>query len=145
VSHRKVDVILLVNDKVKAMEVVKALSDEYSRRIILSLITDSLPIEEVSRLENIPISTCYRRLHEMQEFGIIKADKTIIRDDGKKYVCYKSAIKNVSILFEGGELKVDVVLNNLAAERVGILWSEVAPDLLAESPRKEKITPLLGA
>ena len=126
------------------MEVVKVLSDEYSRRIILSIITNSLPMEQISRSENIPISTCYRRLHEMQEFGIIKADKTIIRDDGKKYVCYKSAIKNVSILFEGGELKVDVVLNNPPAEKMGILWSEVAPNLLAESPTK-KITPLLGA
>jgi hypothetical protein len=127
------------------MEVVKILSDEYSRRILLSIISVSLPMEEISRLEDIPISTCYRRLHEMLQFGIIKPDKTIIRDDGKKYVCYKSAIKDVAIHLEGGELKVDVILNNTPAERLGTLWSEVRGSAIkssAETP-KEKIAPLL--
>ncbi len=102
---------MLVTDNAKAVEVVKALSDEYSRRIVLSIISASLPIEEISREQNIPISTCYRRIHELQHYGIIKAEKTIIQDDGKKFVCYRSSIKNASISLESGELVVDVILN----------------------------------
>jgi DNA-binding Lrp family transcriptional regulator len=144
---------LLVSDENKAMEVVRALSDEYSRRILVSIISRSLPIEEISREQNIPISTCYRRIHEMLLFGVIKPDRTIIREDGKKYVCYKSAVRNVTILLESGELKVDVVINKEPAERLGQLWSEVrnSSKTVAENSQSKntvevppkKITPLL--
>lgn len=102
---------MLVLDQVKATEVVRALSDEYSRRIVLSIITKALPIEEISKEQQIPISTCYRRVHELEQFGIIRAAKTIIQEDGKKFVCYKASFKNASINLESGELRVDLVSN----------------------------------
>jgi len=128
-----------VSDENKAIEVVKVLSDEYSRKIILSIVATSLPIEEISRLQNIPISTCYRRIREMQHFGVIRADRTIIRDDGKKFVCYKSAIKNATILIDSGELKVDVVINKDPAEKLGSMWSEVRSSAIKSEDRLEKI------
>ena len=57
---------MLVSDQNKALEIVKAFSDEYSRKIILAVISRSLPIEEISAEEHIPISTCYRRVRELQ-------------------------------------------------------------------------------
>src|SRR5271157_6070150 len=84
---------MLVSDQSKALESVKAFSDEYSRKIILAVISKSLPIEEISAEEHIPISTCYRRVRELQSFGILKADKTIIQKDGKKYVCYRTSFR----------------------------------------------------
>ncbi len=111
-----------VSDNDKAIEVVKVLSDEYSRKILLCIINSSLPIEEISRFQNIPVSTCYRRVHEMLQYGIIKPDRTIIREDGKKYVCYKFAIKNATIQLESGGVRVDVVLNR---ESFGQAWSTV--------------------
>lgn len=116
---------MLVSDENKALEVIRALSDEYSRKIILSIISESLPIDEISKEQNIPISTCYRRIHEMLEFGVIKPDRTIIREDGKKYVCYKSAIKNATISMDAGMLKVDVVVNKDPSERLDSIWSSV--------------------
>ncbi|MFI5421893.1 MAG: hypothetical protein ACHQ1H_13070 [Nitrososphaerales archaeon] len=116
---------MLVSDKSKALEVVKALSDEYSRKIILSIITESLPIEEISARTNVPVSTCYRRMHELISFGIIRADKTIIEDDGKKFICYKSCFKNATIQLESGELVVDLVSNRDPSEKLHDIWSSV--------------------
>ena len=129
---------MLVSDEGKAIEVIRALSDEYCRKIVFSIITTSLPIEEISREQNIPISTCYRRIHEMLHFGIVRPDRTIIREDGKKYVCYKSAIKNARILLESGELKVDVEVNRDPADRLGYLWSSVRNT--ASKPVEEEMT-----
>jgi len=114
-----------VSSENKANGVVKVLSDEYSRKILLSVINNSLPIEEISKDQNIPVSTCYRRVHEMLAFGILKPERTIIREDGKKYICYRSAIKNATIQLESGELKVDVVLNRDPSDKLGALWSNV--------------------
>ena len=88
---------LLVSDQEKALEVVKVLADEYSRKIVLTIISNSLPIEEISKEQHIPVSTCYRRIHEMLEYGIVRPDRTIIHDDGKKFVCYKSSFRNATI------------------------------------------------
>jgi len=114
-----------VSSEDKAIGVVKVLSDEYSRKILLSVISNSLPIEEISKEQNIPVSTCYRRVHEMLSFGILKPERTIIREDGKKYICYRSAIKNATIQLDSGELKVDVVLNRDPSDKLGALWSNV--------------------
>lgn len=108
-----------------ALEVVKALSDEYSRKIVLSIISRSLPIEEISKQQHIPISTCYRRVHELQTYGIVKIDRTIIQEDGKKFVCYRASFKNASINLESGELKVDVEPNRDPADRLHEMWSSV--------------------
>ena len=116
---------MLVSDNTKALEVVKALSDEYSRRIVLSIISKSLSIEEISREQHIPISTCYRRIHELLSYGIIKTDKTIVQEDGKKYVCYKASFKNAYVNLESGEIKVDVILNTGASDRLHEMWSSV--------------------
>lgn len=117
--------IMLVSDKTKAEEVVKALSDEYSRKMILSIISESLPIEEISRRTNVPVSTCYRRMHELFSCGIVRADKTIIQDDGKKFICYKSSFKNATIQLESGELVVDLVSNRDPSEKLHDIWSSV--------------------
>jgi predicted transcriptional regulator len=116
---------MLVSDKAKAEEVVKALSDEYSRKIILSIISESLHIEEISRRTNVPVSTCYRRMHELFNYGIIRADRTIIQDDGKKFICYKSSFKNATIQLDSGELVVDLVSNRDPSEKLHDIWSSV--------------------
>lgn len=143
-THRTRANSLIVSDESRAVEVVKVLSDDYSRKIILSIITNSLPIEEISREQNIPISTCYRRLHEMLNYGIIKPDRTIIREDGKKYVCYKSAIKTATINLDSGELKVDVVVNKDPSEKLGTLWSDVR-NSVSSSKSLPGETPKIGA
>jgi len=136
---------LQVSDDVKAIEVIKALSDEYSRKILLSIISNSLPIEEIGRAQNIPVSTCYRRIHEMLQFGIIKPDRTIIREDGKKYICYKSAIKNATIQLNSGELKVDVEVNKDPSEKLEKLWSNVKSAVPTKAPSEDAPKILVGA
>jgi predicted transcriptional regulator len=102
---------LQVCDQSKAEEVAKALSDKYSRKIIFAIVARAEPIEEISKGQDIPISTCYRRIHELMAAGIVRPEKTIIQDDGKKFVCYKSTFKNATINLGVDELTVDVVLN----------------------------------
>ncbi|MDG6995094.1 MAG: helix-turn-helix transcriptional regulator [Nitrososphaerota archaeon] len=128
-----------VLDQSKAMEVIRAFSDEYSRKIILSVISKSLPVEEISKQQNIPISTCYRRIHELSSFGIIKAERTILQEDGKKYICYKSAFKSASVHLESGELTVDLIPNRDPTEKLQDIWSAVKT---GESPLNKVFVPL---
>ena len=56
-------------------------------------------------------SGCYRRVHDLLLSGIVKPDKTVILEDGKKYICYKAAFKNATINLDAEHLSVDVVIN----------------------------------
>ena len=136
---------MLVSDNSKALEVVKSLSDEYSRKIVLSIISKSMPIEEISKEQHIPISTCYRRIHELQRYGIVKVDKPVIQGDGKKFVCYRASFKNASISLESGELKVDVELNREdASDRLSRMWSSVKPRVEAQKQEEAEVVPVIG-
>ncbi len=128
---------MLVSDQAKALEVVKTLSDEYSRKIVLAIIKRSLPIEMISTEQHIPISTCYRRVHELLSYGIIRADKTIIQEDGKKYVCYKASFKRASIQLESGELKVDLISNREPEDRLYDIWQLVKGPENSEIMKRE--------
>lgn len=134
---------MLVSDQSRALEVVKVLSDEYSRKIVLSIISRSLPIEEIAKEQQIPISTCYRRIHELLSYGLVRMDKTVIQTDGKKFVCYRASFKNASISMESGELKVDLVPNKEVSEKLHEMWTTVKD---SEKPKNNtsRVPPIEG-
>ncbi len=100
-----------LSDPSIAQEIADALLDEYSRKIMLSLIDYSKSIEEISEEENIPISTCYRRIHVLLHRGMVKACETVLQKDGKKYIKYRAIFKNVSLQIDSSKMAVDAIPN----------------------------------
>jgi predicted transcriptional regulator len=99
----------------KVHAIVSALSDDYSMKIIASTVSEAKSPEQISQENNIPMSTCYRRIHDLVTLSIIQVSK-IDLENGKKSVLYKSAYKDILVKFEGHELAVDLIPNNPAEE-----------------------------
>lgn len=102
---------------------IRALADDYSRKILLSTVEKAMSVEELSHTLQIPISTSYRRVNEMNEVGLLTVEKTIITDDGKKFELYRSSFRGINIQLEKGEIVVDVELNEDVATRLSRLWA----------------------
>lgn len=100
---------ILSLEDARLTEIVRMLVDDYSRKICLSIIGKSLSIDQISKQQSIPISTCYRRIQELREHGMVRADKTV--KGSKKPVRYRATFKAVSISFESGRLEVDMIKN----------------------------------
>jgi hypothetical protein len=100
-----------ISDTGKVRAIVGALSDEYSKRIIAATITTAKSPEQIRAEQGIPLSTCYRRIHDLLVLSLIHVDR-IDLSNGKKSVLYKSAYKNILIKFESNELVVDLVPNS---------------------------------
>ncbi len=100
-----------INDTEKVRAIVGALSDEYSKRIIAATISAAKSPEQIRAEQGIPLSTCYRRIHDLLVLSIIHVDRIDLAN-GKKSVLYKSAYKNILIKFESNELVVDLVSNS---------------------------------
>jgi len=111
-----------ITDQAKVQSIVQSLSDEYSRKILLSSITSAKSVEDLSKENDIPLSTCYRRVHELLDTQILVVEKIIVTPDGKKYELLRSAYKAVNVTFDGGVMKVDALINEDVAEKLRRLW-----------------------
>jgi hypothetical protein len=104
---------------------IRALADDYSRKILLSTLDKARSVEELSHSLLIPISTAYRRVNEMKDVGLLTVEKTIITDEGKKFELYRSSFKGINLQLEKGDLVVDVELNEDVATRLSRLWASL--------------------
>jgi len=90
---------------------MKALADEYSRAILASIMDKPKSVVEISMECNIPMSTAYRRVHELEEAGLVQVNGSIISSDGKRYYLYRSRIKAVRTIFGVDSLNVEIIPN----------------------------------
>ena len=111
-----------ISDPNRIQALVQGLADEYSRKILLSTIPKAKSVEDMSRENDIPLSTCYRRVHELLDNQILVVEKIIVTPDGKKYELLRSAYRAVNVTFDGGVMKVDAMINEDVAEKLRRLW-----------------------
>ncbi|HEV2226455.1 MAG TPA: hypothetical protein VGR56_06585 [Nitrososphaerales archaeon] len=76
----------------------------------------------MSRENDIPLSTCYRRVHELLGDQLLVVEKIIVTNEGKKYELFRSAYRSVTVSFENGLMKVDAEINEDVAEKLRRLW-----------------------
>ena len=99
--------MVLEEDLVNA--VLWAAGDEYARKILASTLSSGKSVEDISVETGIPVSTCYRRVHELLTLDLLKLEKIVITDTGKKHETFRSILKDAKIsLTSTGELFVDI-------------------------------------
>jgi len=113
---------LEITDQAHVQSIVQSLSDEYSRKILLSAITSAKSVEDLSKENDIPLSTCYRRVHELLDSQILLVERIIVTPDGKKYELLRSAFRNVTVSFDNGTIKVDAAINEDVADKLRRMW-----------------------
>jgi DNA-binding Lrp family transcriptional regulator len=113
---------LEISEPSRVQAIVQGLADEYSRKILLSAIPKAKSVEDMSRENDIPLSTCYRRVHELLDSQILVVEKMIVTPDGKKYELLRSAYRALNVTFDGGVMKVDATVNEDVSEKLRRLW-----------------------
>ncbi|MFI5421819.1 MAG: hypothetical protein ACHQ1H_12690, partial [Nitrososphaerales archaeon] len=73
---------MLASDIANSLDLVKLLADDKSRKILLTLISRPLSIEEISAENHISIKTCYIKTHDLETKGMIVKDDTNLSDNG---------------------------------------------------------------
>jgi len=91
--------------------ILKALSDEYSRTIMNYTIEQPKSVVDIVKECNVPMTTAYRRVRELEENKILKVTGSVVTDDGKKYFLYQNRLKSIYVIFGLEELDVQIVDN----------------------------------
>ncbi|MEF8830887.1 MAG: helix-turn-helix domain-containing protein [Halobacteriales archaeon] len=92
---------------VEEAELLEVLGEQYSAAILAA--TDSpLSARELSDMLDVPIATCYRRIEDLVDVGLLVEDGQRLSDHGRRTSVYRRSVDEVTVLFEKGEPTVSV-------------------------------------
>jgi len=92
-------------------KVIEALADSESRAILFSVIKNGRTAAELSDKLKIPLSSVYKKLADLEELTLIKVEKWMLSDKGRKFKVYRSRISKADISIRKPEPTLTLVRN----------------------------------
>lgn len=89
------------------MNILKDIFDGFSYKILFSTIEESKTVCDISKENDLPISSTYKKIRRLKELGLLIIDKININEQGKKVIFYKSKISSMEVYLN----KSQVILN----------------------------------
>jgi len=117
---------MIIRDGERKKALLRAMADEYSLKILMALIDKADSVNNISRINDIPIATAYRRVSELQEAGLLVIERGVLTDDGKRYDLYRSAVRSMQISFRSGEIEIDVIPNKDSVGKLESMWMSLS-------------------
>ena len=78
-------------------KVIDALADSQSRVILFSIIKQGKTAMRLSVEHRIPLSSVYKKISDLEDIALVKVDKWMISENGKKFKIYKSRISKADV------------------------------------------------
>ena len=84
-------------------KILEALADAQSRSILFSIIKEGKTALELSEKYRIPLSSVYKKISDLEDLALVKVDKWVLSDGGKKFKVYKSRISHAEVIIKKPE------------------------------------------
>ena len=78
-------------------KVLQALADVQSRAILFSVVRKGKTAAELAEEHKIPLSSVYKKISDLEDLSLIKIERWVLADNGKKFKLYKSRISKADI------------------------------------------------
>jgi predicted transcriptional regulator len=104
-------------------EILAILGDEYSRKILSILAKNELNTLEISTKLDIPSSTTYRKIKNLESLLLIKKTKVIRTLEGLDESYYKSLVSGIEVKFRDGEMSCKIEKFTMD-EKIQRLWEK---------------------
>lgn len=111
-----------IRDLQSSYSILNVLGDELSRRILTSAITSGRSVEQISAEQNLPLSTCYRRIRHLVDEGLMIQERIVISQAGKRFAIYRTSFSDVAITFDRGEVAAEITPNFAILDRLRTRW-----------------------
>ncbi len=106
-----------IEDPKMISSIFKALGDEKSLKILSLLSVRSMSVTDIIRETNIPSSSAYRKISELEKEGLIGIERTVVTEDGKSFNIYKSTFVELNIKFTMGDYYIRAIPNRDIIEK----------------------------
>lgn len=74
---------------------------------------------------HLPQSSIYRKLHDLQDGGLVYVRRLAFTREGRKVELYSSRIRQISVEFVDGITRVRIRAREDSADRISELWARV--------------------
>tara|TARA_B100001179_G_C18442190_1_gene339319 strand:+ start:314 stop:643 length:330 start_codon:yes stop_codon:yes gene_type:complete len=92
-------------------KVIDALADTESRSILFSLVRKGKTATELSNSLNIPLSSVYKKLADLEYLTLIEIEKYLTSDKGRRFKTYRSRINKAEIIIKKPEPIISLSAN----------------------------------
>ena len=92
-------------------KVIEALADTESRAIIFSIIRKGKTAAKLSESLKIPLSSVYKKLSDLEDLTLVKVEKTVLSENGRRFKVYKSRINKAEISIKKPEPTLSLSAN----------------------------------
>ncbi|XGI83870.1 helix-turn-helix domain-containing protein [Halorutilales archaeon Cl-col2-1] len=106
-------------------EVLETLGNKYNPEILDSARRPK-SAQELSDELDIPIATCYRRIEELQDTGLLELEDKVLSDEGRRTKVYRTQVNEIRILFEGnGTPRIEMDEITDSEEKLVDIWDDL--------------------
>lgn len=93
-------------------KILESLADAQSRTILFSLIKKGKTAMELSEKYRIPLSSVYKKISDLEDIALIKVEKWVLSESGKKFKVYRSRISKADITIRKPEPVISLTSND---------------------------------
>jgi hypothetical protein len=118
------------NSTLTSSSILNALGNESSRRILASAVARGMTVDEISTEQNISLSTCYDKIGQLVDEGLMILEKRVITRTGRRFAVYRTSFSDATIKFSSGEIEVETKPNAAVLGKLHDAWlsSRFGPD-----------------
>lgn len=120
---------MIIKDARLRRALMKALADDHSARILAATAYKPRSAMDLIREENIPSSSAYRRIHELEDDRLVVVARTVLSRDGKTYQMYRATFREVNVKFHAGDVVITAIPNMDAVQKAFRLFHSFTEEL----------------
>jgi len=94
------------------------MSDEYSKRILGCSVVKGRTVEEICLEQGIPQSTCYKRVRQLVQAGVMIVERIAASYSGQKYAVYRSVFSRMDVSWENGAMLAYATVNPEVSDKL---------------------------
>ena len=116
------------------LTVSQLLTDPYAVKILVATVRAPKCAQDISDQYGIPIAACYRRIRDLEKFGMIVCVERKLSRQGKRVAYYVSMVKTAHVYYEEGKLKVKFEMKDGSYQSRNDGWHNIELDKREDSP-----------
>mgnify|MGYP002763529041 CR=1 FL=1 len=105
----------------RGADLVRTLGNKYSVEI-LGATGEPRSAQELSNLLDVPIATCYRRIEELTDVGLLELEDSVLSDDHRRVDVYRRGVDELTVVFGDEDFEVDVKERTRVKNKIDDAW-----------------------
>lgn len=105
------------------VSILNLMSNKQVSKILVSTYKVPKSVQALSKINDIPIAACYRKVRALEELGFLMCVDSRLNENGKRVKYYQCQIINAHFFLEKGKFRARVQLSSGIIDDYGGAWS----------------------